>query len=79
MEIENNPMMINVTGMLFLADVVFMEVSSTPLFLSLTLVSPLRNWLNSTKATRDQKYSIFNLRYEAFQGAYVYVTIRAHE
>ena len=35
----------------------FMEVSSTALILLLTLVAPLRNWLNSTVFQETKNYS----------------------
>ena len=44
----------------------FIEVSSTALTLLLTLVAPLRNWLNSTKSLKRLRVFNFNLEYETF-------------
>ena len=43
-----------------------MEFNSTALILCLTLVSPLRNWLNSTKSSKRLKVFIFSIEYEMF-------------
>ena len=42
----------------------FVEISSTALILLLTLVAPLRNWLNSIKSSKRLNIFNFNLEYE---------------